>query len=133
MRMSRGLDFGVEGLSFGVDLDSTNIGIGYNHSLGENTDFVAGLSYIKSELEFEGLSADQDGYGVSIGLRTKLSETIELAGGIEYGDLDEGGSSTAFTASILFDLTDNVAVGVGGSRDDDVTMYQASFRFYFGN
>lgn len=119
------------GFDFDVDYDEIGLGIGYNHSLGKNTDFVAGLSYIKGEAEAFGFSADDDGYGVNIGLRTKLSETIELEGGIEYADTDEG-SSTAFTAGILFDLTDNVAIGVGGGWDDDVTIYQAGFRFYFG-
>ena len=121
------------GLDFGIDYDEFGLGVGYNHSLGENTDFVAGLSYIKGEIDVDGFSYDDDGYGLSIGLRTKLSETIELEGGIGYADLDDSGSSTSFSAGILFDLTDNVAFGVGGNWDDDVTIYQAGFRFYFGD
>ena len=101
------------GLDFGVDYDEFNLGVGYNHSITENVDFVAGLSYIKGEAEAFGMSADDDGYGLSIGLRSKLSDTIELEGGIQYADTD-GGSSTAFSAGIPFDLTDNVAFGVGG-------------------
>jgi opacity protein-like surface antigen len=120
------------GFDFDVDYDELELGIGYNYSLGEKTDFVAGLSYIKAEAKAFGMSADDDGYGVSIGLRSKLSDAIEIEGGIEYADTDEG-SSTAFIAGILFDVTDNIAIGVGGGWDDDVTVYKAGVRFYFGD
>jgi long-subunit fatty acid transport protein len=125
-------DYTSLGLDFDVDYDEFELGIGYNYSLGENTDFVAGLSYIKAEAKAFGMSADDDGYGLRLGLRSKLSDTIEVEGGIEYADTDEG-SSTALVAGILFDVSDNIAIGVGAGWDDDVTIYNAGFRFYFGD
>ena len=125
-------DYTSLGLDYDIDYDELELGIGYNYSLGENTDFVAGLSYIKGEAKAMGMSADDDGYGVRLGLRSKLSDMIEVEGGIEYADTDEG-SSTALVAGILFDVADNIAIGVGAGWDDDVTIYNAGIRFYFGD
>ena len=78
-------------------------------------------------------SVDDDGYGVSVGIRGLLSDNVELNGSIAYSDLGDGADGTAFGAGALYSFTENFALGFDVSVDDDVTMYGVGARFYFGS
>ena len=58
------------------------------------------------------------------------SDKIELDAGVSYVDTDSG-NDTALSAGFLFNVTDNIAVGVGGSWDDDVSVWSLNGRIYF--
>ena len=80
--------FGFAGYSsaefdFGVDLNQLDAGIGYHTGISANTDFVATLAYVRAEVD-AGLfgSVDEDGWGASIGLRSMVSDRVELNGAI---------------------------------------------------
>ena len=116
---------------FGVDVNQQQAGLGYHVGLTDNTDFFASLAYVDVEVEASGFgSADDSGYGATIGVRSNVSDLIELFGQIAYVDLGDGGDSTAIGGGIWFNLTDNFALGLGAAFDDDVTSYGASARFY---
>ncbi len=118
---------------FNVDLSQINAGIGYHFGISGNTDFFADVGYVKAEVDASGFgSLDEDGYSVGIGVRSNVSDLIELTANVNYVDFGGGGDSTAFGAGIWFNLTDSFALGLGGSVDDDVTSYGASVRLYFG-
>ena len=123
-------------LDFAVDLNQLQAGLGYHLGLTDNTDFFASLAYVDAELEAKGDrgfgSADDSGYGVTIGLRSNVSDLIELFGEIAYVDFGDGGDGTAIGGGIWFNLTDSFALGLGAAADDDVTSYGASARLYFG-
>ena len=116
-----------------VDLSQINAGIGYHFGLSDNTDFFADLGYVKAEVDARGFgSLDEDGYSVGIGVRSNVSDLIELIANVNYVDFGGGADSTAFGGGIWFNLTDSFALGLGASADDDVTSYGASVRLYFG-
>ena len=118
---------------FGVELNQLQAGLGYRLGVTDNTDVFASLAYVDAEVEaaFFG-SADDSGYGVTIGVRSNVSDLIELFGEVAYVDLGGGSDGTAIGGGIWFNLTDNFALGLGAAFDDDVTSYGASARFYFG-
>lgn len=122
------VDFG-----FDVDLNQLAAGFGYHFDLSDNTDFFADLAYVKAEVTAGGFgSIDDDGYGATIGVRSNISELIELVGAVNYVDFGDGGDSTAVSGGIWFNLTDSFALGIGAAVDEDITSYGASARLYFG-
>ena len=117
-----------------VDIDQWNIGLGYNTSLSDKIDLVVGLSYEYIELSAANLiSIDDNGIGVSVGLRMAATEKLEVDAGISYVDFSDGGDNTAFGGGVLYSFTETFAVGASVSFDDDATGYNVGGRFYFGN
>jgi len=117
-----------------ADIDQWNAGIGYNNSLSESVDLVVGLSYEYVDISVPGFgSADDNGYGLSVGLRMAASEKLEVDAGVAYVDLGDSGDSTAFGAGVLYNFTESFSLGLSASIDDDVTAYNVGGRFYFGN
>jgi hypothetical protein len=116
-----------------VDIDTLNAGIGWHTSLSEKVDFVTGLSYEYVELSATGFgSADENGYGLGVGLRYQASDAIELNGGINYVDLGDG-DDTGFGVGMLYGVTENIDIGLSADWGDDSSAYGINGRFYFGN
>lgn len=115
-----------------VDLDQLSIGGGYHSAISTKTDWYATLAYLDASLDagFFG-SADDSGYGVSAGLRSMVSPSLELYGEIAYSDLGDGADGTAFGAGLWYTVSGNLALGLGASFDDDVTGYGVGLRLYF--
>jgi len=127
-------NYSTLGFDFGIDLDQFSVGGGYYFGMSERTDLVATLSYLSAEISASGFGSDNaDGYGVSIGVRSMLTDNVELNGSIGYSDLGDGADGTAFSAGALYSFTDNFALGFDIGIDEDVTLYGLGGRFYFGN
>jgi len=120
------------GFDFGVDLTQLQAGIGWRTGVSDKTDFFARAAYVSVEIDAPGFgSVDESGYGVGIGVRSNITDLIELYGEITYVDLGSGSDNTAIGGGIYFNITDNFALGLGAATDDDVTSFGASARFYF--
>ena len=117
-----------------ADIDQWNIGLGYNTSLSESVDFVAGLSYEYLDVAETGFpSTDDSGFGLSVGLRMAASDKFEVNAGISYIDYSDFGDNTAFNGGLLYAFTENFSLGLNARVDDDFTEYSIGGRFYFGN
>ena len=129
--------YGVGEIDDGIDtldVDRWNAGVGYNTSLSESVDLVVGLSYEYIDLSVPGFgSVDDNGFGLGVGLRMAASEKLEIDAGISYVDMSDNGDNTAFGGGLLYSFTENFALGLSASFDDDVTEYNVGGRFYFGN
>lgn len=130
-------DFYVSGeyqtadMDFGVDLNILELAVGYHTSLSEQLDFTAQLGFVDAEVESGLGSADDDGFMIGAGLRGALTDAVELNGGIDYIDFDQGGGETRANAGFLFSLTETVTVGAEASFWDDINVYRLNLRFDF--
>ncbi len=125
--------YGTADFDFGIDLDELSAGVGYHVPVGTNTDFVASIAYVRAEADASGFgSVDDSGIGASIGLRSMVTDTVEVFGNINYVDLDDSGDETSFTGGAWFNVTDTFALGVSAGFGDDTTTYGAGARLYFG-
>lgn len=125
----------VETTIYGFDIDETDysLGIGYAWSLKDNLDIVGRVAYLGAEAELEDVgSVDDDGYGISIGVRARPADRVELEGGVQYSDFSDLGDDTSVGAAAYWYLTEGVAIGVFGSIGDDVTNYGITLRGVWG-
>ncbi|MFT6920100.1 MAG: hypothetical protein ACJA2G_002748 [Cognaticolwellia sp.] len=118
---------------FGTDIDlvTSSIGLGYRLSLTDSTDAYASVSYEYVEADIEGFgSEDDNGYGLTVGFRSRLTEQFELDGSIGYVDIADE-SETAVGISGHYYFTPNFAVGLSYSTTADVSITGVSARYAF--
>ncbi len=118
-------------LDFDVDLTSYSAGLGYHTPISETVDVVARLSYESLEIDTPLGEADDNGFGLGVGIRVAASEQIELNGSVTYIDLGDSGDDTALGLGFLYNFTDSISAGVQASFDDDVDVYGLTGRIYF--
>jgi hypothetical protein len=124
--------YGKADFDFNVDFTTLQVGLGWHTALTDSMDFVASLSYVDGEVDAPGFgSYDDSGYGASIGVRSNVSDVIELYGSISYVDFGDGGDSTGIGGGFWYELSDTFSLGLNLSTDDDVTSFGAAVRVYF--
>jgi len=64
----------VETDAFNIDIDFTDVGLGYAHSISENADLISEIAYVNADVDGFG---SEDGYRASVGLRGSLSDNFE--------------------------------------------------------
>ncbi len=122
--------YGNAEFDFNVDLDEYAIGGGFHGSLSPTSDFVLNLAYIRAEASAGALSADDDGFGISVGMRNMITPRVELAGFVNY--VDVGDDDFGVTGRAWYFLTEQFAVGANIGFSDDVTRYGIAGRLFFG-
>jgi hypothetical protein len=122
------IDFGFGASK--VELSGYNIGLGFHTPVNQQIDFVAGISYLSSELEIFGLSEDGDGYGIDAGFRFKPTDRVELNIFANYVDVESEGDS-GYSAAAYYFLTPTFSVGLNYSDDGDTDTVAGSFRLHF--
>ena len=116
----------------GVDLDQTAVGLGGHYGLSDNLDLVGRAGWFKAKVSGGGVSADDDGYMVSAGLRGKVGDKVELEGGLMYSDL--GGTNGDETTGVVggrYFFTDTLALGAEYQHSSDASSYVLGVRFSF--
>ena len=120
------------GFDFGVDLNQLQLGGGYHTAISDTTSFYANLLWVSAEVDAGGIgSVDEDGFGIGIGLRSNITERVELEGGLNYVDFGDGGDSTGVSGAAWYKFTEAFAVGVSVSAEEDVTGFGIGGRYYF--
>lgn len=56
-----------------IDADTTDLGLGYAHSIGDNADLIGELAHTRSDIEI----AKLDGFRTSIGVRGSFTDKFE--------------------------------------------------------
>lgn len=77
-----------------IDIDVTNVGVGYHHALSTRAHLLSELSYVNADAGI----VDADGYRASVGVRGAFSDTVEgvlKANYTDGNDLDGDFSGTA--------------------------------------
>ncbi len=112
----------------GFDIDSTAVGVGGHYGLNEQLDVVGSVGYISFDLNPGG---SDDGYMLNLGLRGRVTEGVELEGGVRYTDFSDGGDDTAFYVGGRFHFNKTWALGAeyqDGSDSSSLLAYvRASF------
>ncbi|MBW8310749.1 MAG: hypothetical protein K0M64_01830 [Rhizobium sp.] len=100
-----------------VDIDNTEIGLGYAHDLSDNLDLISELAYVNADADGFG---DVDGYRASVGVRGSFSDSFEglLKANYTDGSDFDGDFSGTIGAQYKFTqtwgVTGEVTFGDGG-------------------
>jgi len=110
-----------------VDIENIAVGIGGHYPVGSNLDAVGRIGYTETDLSAGPISASDDGYLLSIGLRSQLSQ-FEMEGHLVYTDLSDGGDETAFEFAGRWNFTEMFSAGVAYRIGDDANVLFAGVR-----
>jgi len=125
-------DYSTADLESVVDLTVLTIGGGWHTAISTNTDFFAELGFADGEIDVSGFGSEDDsGYSIAVGIRSMVSEQLELYGSLGQVDFDDFGDGTNVTAGLWYTASGNLAVGLGATFDDDITRYGVGVRLYF--
>lgn len=118
-------DFGDDDQS--VTVDQWNVGLGYNVGLTDSLDLVAGISYERADVDFDGDFLDgndhEDGYGVQVGVRNAFNAHFEGAAGLKYTNFDGSNSTSLYVnGQYKFNETWGI-VGEVEANDDGHTIF----------
>ena len=115
-----------------IDLDYASAGVGYRYGLTQNTDFFGEVTYeyVNIDVELDSISGEDDnGYGITAGIRSMLSEQFELRGAIRYIDIED--DETAFEIGADYFFTPQFSFGATYVIADDVDLLGVSARYSF--
>ena len=115
-----------------IDLDYASAGVGYRYGLTQNTDFFGEVTYeyVNIDVELDSISGEDDnGYGITAGIRSMLSEQFELRGAIRYIDIED--DETAFEIGADYFFTPQLSFGATYVIADDVDLLGVSARYTF--
>ena len=115
-----------------IDLDYASAGVGYRYGLTQNTDFFGEVTYeyVNIDVELDSISGEDDnGYGITAGIRSMLSEQFELRSAIRYIDIED--DETAFEIGADYFFTPQFSFGATYVIADDVDLLGVSARYTF--
>jgi hypothetical protein len=118
-------------LDLGIDGRLIELGAGLHYALNETVDFVATLTYFDAELDAGNLSADDDGLGISGGVRAQLAPEWEVEAGLKLVDTNDSGTDSAFSFGGRYYLKENMAVAAAADFGDDADTIKTGFRLEF--
>ena len=113
-------------------MDYASAGVGYRYGLTQNTDFFGEVTYeyVNIDVELDSISGEDDnGYGITAGIRSMLSEQFELRGAIRYIDIED--DETAFEIGADYFFTPQFSFGATYVIADDVDLLDVSARYTF--
>lgn len=115
-----------------IDVDLIDVGLGGHLPLSDRIDGVGRISYldVSADGPFGG-SADDDGFGLSAGIRALATPQLELEASLEYTDFDEAGDDTGVRLGGRFNFTSAWAAGIELLLTDDQTDVGLYGRYSF--
>ncbi|MBV6417338.1 MAG: hypothetical protein CMLOHMNK_01999 [Steroidobacteraceae bacterium] len=117
---------------FDVDVDLVDVGLGGHMPLSDRIDGVARISYLDVSADGPfGSSADDNGYGLSVGIRALAAPQLELEASLEYTDFDEAGDSTGAKLGARYHFNPAWAAGIEVLLSDDQTDVGLYGRYSF--
>lgn len=116
---------------FDIGVDAFQIGGGYHYPIVPDLDLVAEISYLTVDGGTTGFNFDDSGLGASIGVRTMFTPAIEIAGFIDYFDLDDISDNTMLRGEGWYEWTPSIAFGASLEFGKDEFAFGFGARWYY--
>jgi long-subunit fatty acid transport protein len=114
-----------------ADLSETAVGFGFRHAINDKTDWVNELSYVRNDIE--GFS--DNGYRIATGVRSMVSDKVELSGKVNYTDVADIGKGFGVNLGGVYHVNDSFGITVGYDYSDrdgfDYDSWNVGARFSF--
>ena len=128
---SGSVDTTISGLK--VQLDQTNIGVGYNTKLSETIDLKVEVARVNQTLtaSWSGYVAQADGTSTAYGAGIKAELTDNVDGLLGFSKLTESGSNMSTMFGISVGVSDNMDLTVSSSSNSTVKSTAIGLRYNF--
>jgi opacity protein-like surface antigen len=127
-------DVDLYGSKLELDFNTLSVGLGYRHAISNKTDLFGIVSYedmeVKASFQGESDSESENGYSLQAGIRSLVTENIELSGSLSYVDITDG-SETAIDVSAIYHFTNQFSAGIGYGKSDDLDTLSLSAVLFF--
>ena len=118
------------GYDFNVDLTSIEAGAGVHLPFNDKVHLVGRFGLVKSELDTNNSSSDDDGYTFGGHVRAAIMPRFELEGGFDYIDLGSD-PDILLVAQARYFFIDNVSGGLRLEFGDDIDSMALGVRVTF--
>jgi len=115
-----------------IDYQTLNLGVGLNWALNDRIDLVGRVAWVDVEAKFEDVKEDDSGFGLSLGLRSMLTDRFEINTALNYVNLGSDADELAVALGTVFGVTDMLALTLTGQIGQDSSTFNAGVRLYFG-
>ena len=118
------------GYDFNVDLTSIEAGAGAHLPFNDKVQFVGRFGLVKSELDTNNSSSDDDGFTFGGHVRAVVMPRLELEGGFDYIDLGMD-PDTLLVGQARYFFMDNIAGNLRLEFGDDIDSMSLGVRVTF--
>lgn len=120
----------VQDRESGGDISISSYGLGSHYALNDTTDLVSEVSFIDIQASSGGISASGDGVSLSLGIKNKIHENINIEASIGHTTI-EGVSDTAFNFGAEFEMpiTEELSFGAELVSDGDVSTKSIGLKY----
>lgn len=120
----------VDGLGE-IDLDELRLGLGGFITVAPSLDVYSQLSFVSHDYGFEDQASEtEDGYGLAVGARYKITPIFEIGAAVERVDIEDV-KDTKVSASGRLDVATNIALVAEYSRYDEAKQLFFGATWYF--
>ncbi|HEU0154175.1 MAG TPA: diffusible signal factor-reguated Ax21 family protein [Arenimonas sp.] len=111
-----------------VDIDSTELGLGYAHGLSDNLDLISEIAW--NDIDVDGFGSE-DGYRASIGLRGSFTDKFEGLVKANYNDGDNADGDFTGTIGAQYKFTQTWGLVGEATFGDNGEQYLVGLRASF--
>ena len=121
--------YNTSDLDFGFDADTWTLGAGYVFPLKEDIDVYGRVLYIDTSVDGPVNTRDDDGLGLQARIRARVTDELELEGGLLYRDVSDTDTSLQASARYHFSEALSAAIGITFAGDTDGIGVSARYSF----
>jgi hypothetical protein len=118
------------GYDFNVDLTSLEAGAGVHLPFNDTVHLVGRFGLVKSELDTNNFSSDDDGFTFGAHVRAAIMPRFEVEGGFDYIDLGND-PDTLLIGQARYFFMENIAGGLRLEFGDDIDSMSLGVRVTF--
>jgi long-subunit fatty acid transport protein len=116
-------DVTISGTKVKLDVDGKILGVIFHAPIAQKTDVVLGAALLLGEFKakvsgFPTITEDMDGQNISLGIRTMLTDKLEVNAGVDQSYFD-GETDTDMNLGIEGHLSKEFSLGLSYSSNDD--------------
>ena len=122
--------YGSYDLDFNIDIDEWALGAGYVFPLKDDIDIYGRVLYIDQSQDVgPGNAGDDDGLGLQARIRARVTDELEVEGGIQYVDVSDTDTSLQAGARYHFSESFSAGIGITFAGDTDGMSINARYSF----
>jgi len=111
----------------GASVSLTTAGVGFKNDFSDTSSFFAEIDFARFDTNGGG---SDSGYEMTFGVRSNITEKLELKGAIEYLDINDD-DTTYLVLGAAYNFTDRLAVYSDYKNESDSDRFSVGVRFRF--